>query len=58
MEEHQKLMRAAATSTARSFDLMHSTQIVNFTFGTHSGAKTVKKKSLLEEILRTSKSSK
>ena len=55
-----KLMKAAATSSARSFDLLHSSQIVNFNFGGATGAsgKALKKRSLLEEILRSSKSSK
>jgi hypothetical protein len=51
-------MKAAATSTARSFDLLHSTQIVNFDFSILGGVKAMKKRSLLEEILKTSKSSK
>lgn len=55
-----KLMKAAATSSARSFDLLHSSQIVNFNFGGASGVngRALKKRSLLEEILKSSKSSK
>ncbi len=58
-----KLMRAAATSSAKSYDLLYSSQIVNFNFsalgGSASGGRgALKKKSILEEIQRNTNSSK
>lgn len=58
-----KLMRAAATSSAKSYDLLYSSQIVNFNFsalgGSGSGGRgALKKKSILEEIQRNTNSSK